>query len=64
MVALVCGNDQADNLVSDVAAVLELGAEVFEGGLELYLGDGNIFADHAGCDVVVIGQVDPESQEG
>lgn len=44
--------------------VLELDAEVFEGGLELYLGDGNTFADHIGCGIVAIDQVDPETQEG
>ena len=62
--ALVCGIDRADNLVSDGAAVLELVAEVSEGGLELHLCGGNMFADHIGCGVVVIDQVDPESQEG
>ncbi len=62
--ALVCGIDRADNLVSDGAAVLELVAELSEGGLEIHLGDGNTFADHAGCGVVVIDKVDPETREG
>lgn len=43
---------------------MELVAELSEGGLELHLGDGNTFADHAGCGVVAIDQVDPETQEG
>ncbi|MES3101318.1 hypothetical protein [Sphingomonas faeni] len=51
-------------IANDDLGVLELTAEVFEGGLELHLGDGNTFADHAGCGVVVIDEVDPESQEG
>lgn len=38
-------------------------AEVFEDGLELYLGDGNTFADLMGCGVLVIDQVDVETQE-
>jgi hypothetical protein len=63
MMALVCGIDRADNLVSDGAAVLELVAELSEGGLELRLGDGNTFADQAGCGVVVIDQVDPEPRK-
>lgn len=61
---LVCGNDRADNLGREGAAVLELVAELSEGGLELHLGDENTFADHAGCGVVVIDQVDQETQEG
>ncbi|WP_380783110.1 hypothetical protein [Sphingomonas sp. R86520] len=44
--------------------VLEPVNELSEGGLELHLGDGNTFADHLGCGVVAIDQVDPESQEG
>ena len=51
-------------IANDDLGVLELVAELSEGGLELHLGDGNTFADHAGCGVVVIDQVDPETQEG
>jgi hypothetical protein len=51
-------------IANDDLGVLELVAEVFEGGLELHLGDGNTFADHVGCGVVAIDQVDPETQEG
>jgi hypothetical protein len=51
-------------IANDDLGVLELVAELSDGGLELHLGDGNTFADHAGCGVVVIDQVDPESQEG
>jgi hypothetical protein len=51
-------------IANDDLGVLELVAEVFEGGLELRLGDGSTFADHVGCGVVAIDQVDPETQEG
>lgn len=51
-------------IANDDLGVLELVAEVFEGGLELHLGDGNTFADHLGCGVVAIDQVDTETQEG
>lgn len=51
-------------IANDDQGVLELVAEVFEGGLELHLGDGNTFAEHAGCGVVVLDQVELETQEG
>ncbi len=51
-------------IANDDLGVLELVAELSEGGLELHLGDGNTFADHIGCGVVALDQVDLETQEG
>lgn len=50
-------------IANDDLSVLELVAEVFEGGLELHLGDGSTFADHVATGVILIDQVDVESQE-
>lgn len=51
-------------IANDDLGILELVPEVFEGGLERHLGDGNTFADHTGYGVVVIDQRDTETQEG
>jgi hypothetical protein len=41
-------------IANDDLGVLELVAELSEGSLELYLGDGNTLADHIGCGVVAL----------